>query len=93
MTEPRTAAGRRLLDIVKMDGWTAKGENGPAAYIRAIESEATADAGLRMRAMRHDYQTLPHAEFPTRWPDWRDYEEVLPTYCSCQECRLWRSGS
>lgn len=47
----------------------------------------------RMRAMRHDFQTLPHAEFPSKWPDWRDYEEVLPTYCGCHECRLWRSGS
>jgi hypothetical protein len=47
----------------------------------------------RMQAMRLDYRTMPHAEFPIKWPDWRDYEEVLPTSCSCRECQLWRSGS
>jgi hypothetical protein len=41
---PRTAAGLALLDIVRMDGWRAVGENGPAAYILAIEAEAAAPA-------------------------------------------------
>ena len=35
----------------------------------------------------------PHAQFPAKWPDWREYEEVLPTRCDCRDCRLWRSGS
>ncbi len=47
----------------------------------------------RVRAMRLDFRTLPHREFPIEWPDWRDYEEVLPSYCGCQDCQLWRSGS
>jgi hypothetical protein len=47
----------------------------------------------RMRAMRHDFQTLPHAAFPVAWPDWRALQEVLPTYCGCEDCRMWRSGS
>lgn len=63
------------------------------SVVKRIEVEARDKEMERMRAMRHDFQTLPHAEFPVRWPDWRDYEEVLPTYCSCRECRLWRTGS
>ena len=44
-------------------------------------------------AMRIDYRTIPHKEFYEKWPDWRDYEEMLPTVCNCRECSLWRSGS
>lgn len=47
----------------------------------------------KMRAMRIDYRTMPHAQFPLKWPDWREWEEVLPSQCGCQDCRLWRSGS
>ena len=47
----------------------------------------------RMRAMRRDWQTLPHAQFPVKWPDWRSLQEVLPTRCDCAECSLWRRGS
>lgn len=51
------------------------------------------EAVERMQAMRRDYRTMSHAEFPIKWPDWREYDEVLPTNCSCRECTLWRSGS
>jgi len=47
----------------------------------------------RFRAMRQDYQTMPHAEFPVKWPDWKEWEDALPTSCGCQDCQLWRSGS
>lgn len=58
-----------------------------------VEAAARQEERAHMRAMRHDYQTLPHAAFPAKWPDWREYAEVLPTQCDCQDCRLWRAGS
>jgi len=89
---PRTQAGRRLFtDQYPMDMWESDGVL--PEDIVAVENEAAAAERERMRSMRHDYQTLPHAEFPIKWPNWREYEEVLPTYCGCPDCHLWRSGS
>jgi hypothetical protein len=76
-SDPIKVVGRWAIDII----WDA---------VAPLAAAAERD---RMRAMRHDFQTSPHAEFPKRWPDWRVYEEVLPTRCDCAECRLWRSGS
>jgi hypothetical protein len=59
----------------------------------AIENEARRQERDKMLAMRRDFNHLPHKEFPAKWPDWRQYEEVLPTYCGCGDCTLWRSGS
>jgi len=56
-------------------------------------NQGVRDTLATMRAMRVDYATMPHREFPIKWPDWRDFEEVLPTVCGCPDCRLWRSGS
>ena len=62
-------------------------------YRPKIEAELRRQAVERMQAMRLDYRTMPHAKFPIKWPDWRDYDEVLPSYCGCGDCSLWRSGS
>lgn len=90
----------QALGILLMTG--SPGEHYPLSVMshdnvkqatEAVERRIGARVLERMRTMRHDFQTLPHAEFPVKWPDWRDFEEVLPTHCSCKDCRLWRSGS
>jgi len=56
----------------------------------AAERRATVDW---MLAIRRDFQTMPHMEFRAKWPDSQELREVLPSYCGCKDCQLWRSGS
>lgn len=58
-----------------------------------VRSEVRDELLRYILAMRRDYQTMPHREFPVKWPDWRQYADILPTTCECKDCRLWRSGS
>lgn len=73
--------------------WSEESKREWMAAVEAAETGAARAERELMRSMRHDYQTLPHAEFPVKWPGWRAYQEVLPRTCDCQDCRLWRSGS
>ena len=101
-TPPDTSPAPALDSLWHELLWQACSSDGPIAdndvreairfYRPRIEAEARQQAVERMQAMRRDYRTMPHAQFPIKWADWKDYDEVLPTNCSCQECRLWRSG-
>lgn len=95
MTDLDALWGEMLLHACASDGPIRDADVRQAIefYRPRIEAEARRLVVDRMLAMRRDYQTLPHAEFPVKWPDWREWKDVLPTVCGCEDCRLWRSGS
>jgi hypothetical protein len=87
---PRNEAAERLRRLID------HGEGWPDEYHDLLDAALAEERRLvvkRINAMRYDYRTLPHGQFPVKWPDWKGYEELLPSNCSCQDCRLWRSGS
>jgi hypothetical protein len=83
------------LDACASDGPIKDGDVHAALQRGRIKIENAARQLERdkINAMRLDFRTIPHGEFRSKWYDWRDYNEVLPSYCGCSDCMLWRSGS
>lgn len=83
------------LDACASDGPIQDSDVHAALQRGRIKIEAAARQLERdkINAMRLDYRTIPHGEFRKKWYDWIQYQEVLPSYCGCPDCSLWRRGS